>query len=253
MWRRRIAITLCIVLLGPLAALAVGGVKLGQDWRTADRSSTGIAPDPATTPEALVQVYAARAFNWRGALGVHTWIATKDEDADHYVVHQVMGWRAYRGQSAVVSGRDVPDRSWYGQPPTLLAELRGDAAAAAIPAVDAAVAAYPYSDRYVLWPGPNSNTFTAYVTRRVPGLRADLPPTAIGKDYLGDGQFVASAPSGSGIQISLAGLLGILLGVEEGVEINVLGLGFGVDPLGPALRLPGIGRLGWELRGPPGS
>ena len=246
MWKRRIVVVLCALLVGPLAAVAVGGVNLGADWRTADRSSVGIAPDPAATPEALVQVYAARAFNWRGIFGVHTWIATKERDASGYHVHQVMGWH----RPVVFSNPEIPDKSWYGQKPEIIAELRGDAAQAAIPKVLAAVRSYPYPNEYGLWPGPNSNTFTAHVTRQVPELRADLPPTAIGKDYLGNGSIVDSSPSGTGYQLSLAGLLGVLVGVEEGLEVNVLGLAFGVDPLGPALRLPGIGRLGFELRGP---
>ena len=78
----------------------------------------------------------------------------------------------------------------------------------------------------------------------MPELRLDLPPTAIGKDYLGAARFAGAAPSGTGIQISLWGLLGLTLAAEEGVEINVAGLGFGVDPLGLALRLPGLGRVG---------
>ena len=52
--------------------VAGGKINLGQDWRTADRSPTGIAPDPDTTREAVVQVYAARALNWRGIFAVHT-------------------------------------------------------------------------------------------------------------------------------------------------------------------------------------
>ena len=65
----------------------------GQDWRTADRSSAGIAPAPSEAQEAIVSVWAARAFNWRGALAAHTWIATKPENGTHYMVHQVIGWR----------------------------------------------------------------------------------------------------------------------------------------------------------------
>ena len=166
MWKKRATLLAGLLLAGPIAAVAVGGVSLGQDWRTADRSSTGIAPDPATTPEALVQVYAARAFNWRGVLGVHTWIATKAQGADHFVVHQVMGWRAYHGQPVVVSHRDVPDRSWFGNAPWLVAQLRGEAASAAMPQVEAAIRDYPYADRYVLWPGPNSNISPAAKSRR---------------------------------------------------------------------------------------
>jgi hypothetical protein len=40
------------------------------DWRTASRESVGLAPDPATTREAVVQVYAARALSWRGYFAV---------------------------------------------------------------------------------------------------------------------------------------------------------------------------------------
>ena len=91
-WARRAFIVFAILLAGPILTVACGNVNLGNDWRTADRSSAGIAPDPHGTPQAVVQVYAARAFNWRGMLGVHTWIATKPRGADHYTVHQVMGW-----------------------------------------------------------------------------------------------------------------------------------------------------------------
>ena len=78
----------------------------------------------------------------------------------------------------------------------------------------------------------------------MPELGLDLPPTAIGKDYLGLGTFVARSPSGTGFQVSLFGLLGVTIGIEEGIEINLLGLAVGVDPLDLALRLPGLGRLG---------
>ena len=54
--------------------------------------------------------YAARAFSWRGLFGVHTWIATKRQGADHYSVYQVVGWNLYRGRSAVsVSRTDALD------------------------------------------------------------------------------------------------------------------------------------------------
>ena len=66
---------LLVLLTGPVLALAGGTVRLGQDWRTADRSSAGIASAPHDAPEAIVQVWAARAFNWRGLFAVHTWIA----------------------------------------------------------------------------------------------------------------------------------------------------------------------------------
>ena len=243
-WLRRVVLAMAVLLVGPLLTVSCGGINLGQDWRTADRSSTGIAPDPHTTREAVVQVYAARAFNWRGIFAVHTWIATKPGGAEHYTVHQVMGWRRYRDLPVVVSSVDVPDRSWFGNDPRVVAELRGEKAEAAIPRIEAAIASYPFGDKYSLWPGPNSNTFTAHIGCRVPELELDLPTTAIGKDYLTNGSIVESAPSGTGGQLSIYGLLGVMAAREEGLEVNVLGLSFGIDPLTPALKLPGIGRIG---------
>ena len=87
---------------------------------------------------------------------------------------------------------------------------------AALDTIEEVVGRYPYADTYTMYPGPNSNTFTAWVGRYVPELKLDLPPTAIGKDYLGY-SLVAAAPSGTGFQVSVLGLFGILAGVEEGL------------------------------------
>lgn len=235
--------TFALLFGGPVLVACSGTVKFNEDWRTADRSPAGIAPDPAKIDDAVVQVYAARAFNWRGAFAVHTWIATKLRGAAEYRVHHVVGWRRYDDLPVVESENDAPDRNWYGQPPVILADLRGPDAEAIIDDIETAVSDYPWAGEYRLWPGPNSNTFTGWIARRVPGLKLDLPPTAIGKDYLG-GNWVSTAPSGTGWQFSLYGLLGLTLARVEGLEINVLGVCFGLNPLGPHLRLPGIGIIG---------
>ena len=228
----------------PLYTVLSGQAPLGRDFRTADRSSAGIAPRPESFPEPVVQVYYARALNWRGIFGVHTWIATKPADAGEYTVHQVIGWRLYRGLSAVFSAPGIPDGRWFGNEPTLVAELRGEEAAQAIPKILQAVTSYPYANEYKVWPGPNSNTFTAYIGRHVPELRMDLPANAIGKDYPINGSLLDRTPSGTGYQLSMFGVFGVAMGREEGVELNLLGLNFGVDLFKPALRLPFIGRLG---------
>jgi hypothetical protein len=38
--------------------------------------------------------------------------------------------------------------------------------------------------------------------------------------------------------------LGVAVGREEGIELNLLGLNFGIDFHKPALKLPFVGRLG---------
>ena len=77
----------------------------------------------------------------------------------------------------------------------------------------------------------------------MPGLALTLPSTAIGKDYLPLTEPLARTPSGTGIQLSLLGVLGVSAGLDEGLELNVLGLVTGIDFRHPALKLPGIGRI----------
>lgn len=242
------AITLGLLLVGPAYMLVLAGDAEGpvrdDGWRFANRDSAGISPLPAEHPEAIVQVFAARAWSWRGHLAVHTWVATKEQGAESYRTDQVVGFRTRRGLPAIQSQPDLPDRRWYGNMPELLLDLRGDAAAAVIPKIRAAVESYPYPNDYTLWPGPNSNTFVAHIGRQVPELGLVLPVTAIGKDYLPGGALLASTPSGTGYQLSLLGALGLAAGLEEGIELNVLGLAVGIDFLRPALKLPGVGRVG---------
>lgn len=230
-------------------ALAAGCASLSGDWRTASHQPVGIAPDPARVQEAVVQVYSARAFSWRGAFGVHTWVALKPANAAAYTVYEVIGWRLRYQDSVVAIHQRAPDARWYGAVPELLADKRGKAAEALIAKIDAAARAYPWADEYTIWPGPNSNTFTAWITRAVPELQVDLPPTAIGKDY--SEHVFGSAPSGGGGQFSLAGLFALTASGVEGLELNLLGLTFGLNPFDPALKLPLIGRIGPARTLPP--
>ena len=155
-----------------------------KDWRTASRAAAGIAPDPALTSEAVVQVYAARAWGWRGWFAVHTWIATKPSHAPAYTVYEVVGWRQHRGLPVLRIEQDIPDRLWFGEQPRLLADHRGQETEALVEAIDKAARAYPWPETYEAFPGPNSNTFTAWVARQVPGLGLDLPFSAIGSGYV---------------------------------------------------------------------
>lgn len=219
----------------------VSGFVGGAEAR---RASVGLAPDPATTREPVVQVYAARAVRWRGYFGVHTWVAVKQRDAERFTIYEVNGWRLRRTGSAVSVDHRAPDARWFGNRPELLADKRGEGVDELIARIEAAVESYPYAETYRVWPGPNSNTFVAHLLRSAPELRTDLPPTAIGKDYLGPA-FVAWSPSGTGAQVNVLGVLGVLAGLEEGVEVNVLGLTFGVDPIDLSVKLPMAGSLGW--------
>jgi len=225
-----------------MAALftAAGINATATNWRDASRESVGLAPDPAQVKEAIVQVYGARAVGAKGYFGVHTWIAVKPGDAPAWTVYEVIGWRLRWAESVVAVRNKAPDARWFGASPELYAEKRGAGVDRLTERIEKAAREYPYAHEYTVWPGPNSNTFTAWIGRAVPELEIDLPATAIGKDYLGNSIF-AAAPSGSGFQVSLGGLLGIAASGVDGVELNLLGLNFGVSPNG--VKLPIVGRI----------
>lgn len=210
-------------------------------WSSAPNHSSGLAPDPRVHREATVQIYLARAFSWRGIFATHPWIIVKRAGAASYTRYEVVGWGS---GTKLRTNYAAADALWYGAEPELLLDLRGSRVDTLIDKIEAAVASYPFKDVYRTWPGPNSNTFLAHVAREVPELSLDIPASAVGKDYRPWYQPVGYAPSGTGIQISILGLVGATLAREEGVEFNLLGLSFGIDFLRPALRLPAIGRLG---------
>jgi Protein of unknown function (DUF3750) len=242
---RRIIIGLVIGLVMAPVLWTAGMVYANpvRHWSEARWDSAGLAPDPATTPEPVVQVYAARTWGWKGVFAVHTWLIMKRAGAAHYDRYEVVGWGVQRGAPAIRKDMRAIDGYWAGNRPRIVAERRGPEVEVLIDRIEAAIEAYPYPDQYRSWPGPNSNTFTAYIGRSVPELGLELPPTAVGKDYLGAGVF-APTPSGTGYQLSLFGLLGLSVGRDEGLELNLLGLILGLDPLDVAIKLPAVGRIG---------
>ena len=241
----RIRLTLLIVFLLPVAARALlWSFEEPRNWRTARWSSAGILPEAASDPEARVVVFAARTSGWRSIFAVHTWIVVKPENADTYTRYDVMGF----GQPVRVN-LHAPDAYWFGDKPQLVADVRGARAAAAIPKIEAAVRSYPYAGygSYRLWPGPNSNTFTATLLRAAPELAVAMPPEAVGRDFRADGALVGLTPSHTGVEASIYGLIGAKLGWVEGVEVDVMGMVAGLDLRHPAVKIPGVGRVGVAL------
>jgi hypothetical protein len=210
-----------------------------------DVAVVGLAPGPDDNRESIVQLYAARSYEPLSRMvSVHSWLALRAAGETSYTVYEAHRFPPYlSGRSVRTCRKERPDRRWHGAEPILLSEVRGAPADRAIREIRAAVGRYP--DRYRLWPGPNSNSFIAELARAAPELRVDLPPTAIGKDYLVGRRLFARAPSGTGWQVSILGLFGLLLAREEGIEINLLGAVFGVDFDPPGFKLPIIGRLGF--------
>jgi uncharacterized protein DUF3750 len=240
---KTLRLTLLVVFALPIAARAAlyAVEDHPRSWRDADWSSTHMLPPAANDAPARVMVFAARAGGWKSIFAVHTWIVVKAADAAEYTRYDVMGF----GQPVRVNLHD-PDAYWFGDRPQLVADVRGERAAAAIPKIEAAVKAYRYAryGAYRVWPGPNSNTFTATILRAAPELDIAMPSEAVGRDFRGDGMLVGLTGSHTGVEVSIYGLLGAKLGWVEGLEVDFMGLIAGLDLRHPALKIPCFGRLG---------
>jgi uncharacterized protein DUF3750 len=214
------------------------------NWQTAVRSSAGLLPMASNHPDALIRVYAARTVRWRGIFAVHTWIAFKEQGALQYARYDYTAW----GEPIRTNGF-APDGRWFGAVPETIVAVDGDNANRLIPRIQYVIENYKFRSLgdYSPWPGPNSNTFVQAVLDAVPELKAVLPPTAIGKDYPYEGEWLGVTPSRTGIYVSLGGYLGLTVGWVEGIELNFFGAVLGVDVRRPALKFPGIGRLGLPL------
>jgi len=232
-----------VLIVLPIAAGAAWSYSKGwaASWRSADWSSAGILPRASQFMPAAVYVMAARSGRWKGIFAVHHWIVVKPRRASTYDRFEVVGW----GRPVRHNAYD-PDGRWYSSEPEIVRQLHGADAETAIPRIIAAARNYKWSmpGDYVVWPGPNSNTFVAAIARAVPELGAELDPTGVGKDWLGPGLQIAPMPSGTGYQVSYEGLFGAGIALREGVEIHFLGSTIGVDFDDLAIKLPAIGKIG---------
>jgi len=211
------------------------------NWQTADRSSAGLLPAAARHSDAVIRVYAARTVRWRGIFAVHSWIVVKERGAPRYTRYDYTAW----GEPIRVDGF-APDGRWFGALPEAVVSVDGEQAERLIPKIRAVVENYKFSadGDYRPWPGPNSNTFVQAALDAVPELKAVLPPTAIGKDFPYHGAWAGRTPSGTGVFASLGGYLGLTIGWVEGIELNFFCGVIGLDLRRPALKVPGLGRLG---------
>src|SRR6059036_1496323 len=93
---RRVIQLLCRSLSAAVMARAPS-----QERRATSSAPDCLAPDPAATPDAVVQVYGARCSGWLGYFGIHTWIAVKPGGARAYTTYEVLDWRLRGSGSAL--------------------------------------------------------------------------------------------------------------------------------------------------------
>jgi hypothetical protein len=236
--------SIAALFLAPIAMRAVSySVSDGpRAYSQADWSSAGLLPAARDFKPARVIVFTGTTGAWKGIFSVHSWIVIKPANADAWTRYDVVGWG-----SPLRVNHKPPDGRWYGNTPVAIADVSGPQAAALIPKIEAAVRDYEYAEHgdYRIWPGPNSNTFTATILRAVPQLGVSLPPNAIGRDFRA-GFYGGATDSGSGLEINLNGLAALKIGWVEGIEIALFGLVAGLDFRHPGLKLPGYGHIGLE-------
>src|SRR5450759_352994 len=242
--RKLIMLAIFALFLVPLitrAALYAAG-NGPRSWREADWSSTGTLPQAANDTAARVIVFTGTAGAWKGIFAVHSWVVLKPANAKAWTRYDVVGW----GNPVRTNGWP-PDGRWFGNVPVAIADISGADAEKLIPRIEATVTAYRFNHAgdYRIWPGPNSNSFTAAVLRAVLELGVALPPNAVGRDFRA-GFYAGRTDSGTGVALNLAGFAAVKLGWVEGVEVNLLGLVAGLDLRHPGVKLPGFGRIGVE-------
>jgi len=118
---------------------------------------------------------------WIGFIAVHYWFVVFGERECHR-------WEVWQTKNAggfcighVHRDLKDPDAGVGGGPFRLAAEWSGDQADR-IARVLNDCKRYPYCERYRYWPGPNSNTFVAWVLREA-GIAQRLGRRAIGQGY----------------------------------------------------------------------
>jgi hypothetical protein len=240
---KRLLFVIFVVYLLPTFASA-GLWAMGEHpsrWSEARWSSAGILPKAAESEEAAIYVFSAMTGGLKGAVASHAWIVTKEKGASTYTRYDKVGWG-----SPIRRNHREADAYWYSNMPELVMSVTGSKAELLIPKVEGAIAAYPYAQPggYTIWPGPNSNSFVAYVLRTVPELGAVLPPHAVGRDYLPNGQFVHLDEDWRDLHVTLRGLIGVSVGQRSGLEFHFLGLVAGLDLARPGIKVPALGRIG---------
>ncbi len=233
-----ILFVLVIFILPSLLHLGVWMVKdRPSRWNEADWSSSGVLTSKPLAEEAAIYVMSARTGGLKGAFATHSWLVIKKPGTERYDRYDKVGW----GSPVRKNAYDADGR-WYSNTPKIQHKITGDVAAELIPKIEAAIENYPwrnYGD-YTIWPGPNSNTFIATVIRAVPGFHADMPATAVGRDFPPDGRWFGLTHNGAWYA-SLAGYAGIVIGRNQGIELNFLGLVAGFNPLRLEIKIPSFG------------
>ena len=194
--------------------------------------------EPPANDETTVMLFTGGLGHPMEDIARHPWFAVREKGKTDWDIFEVGG-----GGSLEHPAKNSPyvepilHQVWRGE--------EGERAAECVRRVGPEVKHQIERD-YIFYPGPNSNTFGDVVLRRCK-LSAALPSTAVGKDWRGIiGAGITSERTGVQIETPI---VGVKVGLKEGVEVHIIGLSFGVDLWPPAIIVPlGPGRIGFADR-----
>ena len=131
---------------------------------------------------AVVQLRSA-PLPFIGAIAVHCWFVVIDEGTGEAHRWEVWQTKNAGGRSFghVHCDLKAPGDGVGGGPSRIATQWHGDEADAIV-AVLGNIEAYPHCARYTVWPGPNSNSFVAWVLKKA-GIRPRLGWRAHGARY----------------------------------------------------------------------
>jgi hypothetical protein len=139
----------------------------------------------AARDEAVIQIYGARCKGWKGLFSLHCWIVVKRAGSERFERYEVIGYGVRRGAPAIRLNHKSEVVDWDESHAHLLLERRGGAdVERLIDRIEQVIPHYPYNDVYCIWPGPNCNTFIAWLGRQVPELALALPAIARGRHFV---------------------------------------------------------------------
>lgn len=212
----------------PLAPLVLTGCIVAKQSLT--------MPDNTETTVALLTGSLGHPMD---GIARHPWFAVRKKGETEWNVYEVGGGGTETDPFTKHSPylKPILHKVWRGE--------EAEAAAACI-AVEGPKAKSYIESNYIFYPGPNSNTFGDRVLRACK-LSASLPSTSVGKDWRGlIGGGITSERTGLQLETPI---VGVKVGLKEGVEVHVIGLSFGIDLWPPAIIVPlGPGRIGFADR-----
>jgi hypothetical protein len=226
---RAVVLALCLSATAACRAARPSDLPVDSDWIVAVKSARMPDGEPAVTHFAH-----------------HSWIDLKRGDERSWRRIEVLG------SGSGVRRRDIgpasarADVRWGDRDVRLLACIDGPDARRIAEAVEARAEELSrrYRDDYRAWPGPNSNTLLADIGREVPGFGFRMHHNAVGKDYPG---WIEAGWTSSRTGVHVDTLpVGLALGLQEGIELHLLQLTFGVSLWPPRIQLPFLPEIPWS-------